>query len=72
MMTRFGSLMESPDAKEGGLANSEYSTERTPVTALLFEAKRNIALPLIRPAGDFPAKERRPETRRKAERSQEQ
>ncbi|HEX4265093.1 MAG TPA: hypothetical protein VH597_12200 [Verrucomicrobiae bacterium] len=47
MKTRFCSLSQSPDASEGTLMNSKYSTERSPTTALLFEAQRTVALPLI-------------------------
>jgi hypothetical protein len=47
MKTRFCSLSQSPDASEGMLINSKYSTERSPTTALLFEAKRTVALPLV-------------------------
>lgn len=48
MRTRFAGLMESPDANEGTLSDSNYSTERSPTTALLFEAKRNVVLPRVR------------------------
>jgi hypothetical protein len=48
MRTRFCSFIQSPDANEGALALSKYSTERSPVTALLFEAKRKVALPVVR------------------------
>ena len=48
MKTRFSSRIQSPDASEGTLNNSNYSTERSPTTALLFEAKRTVALPLVR------------------------
>jgi hypothetical protein len=48
MKMRFSSYLQSPDANEGTLPNSSYSTERSPKTALLFVAKRNILLPLIR------------------------
>ena len=48
MTTRFCSFIQSPDANEGALALSKYSTKRTPVTALLFEAKRKVALPVVR------------------------
>lgn len=48
MKTRYCGYLQSPDANEGTLPNSNYSTERSPRTALLFEAKRKILLPLIR------------------------
>lgn len=47
MKTRFNSLTQSPDAHEGTLMNSNYSTERSPKTALLFEAKRTVVLPRL-------------------------
>jgi hypothetical protein len=60
MKTRFCSLIQSPDAGEGMLMNSKYSTERSPITALLFEAQRTVALPLVRPedlaSAEAPAK----------------
>ena len=48
MRTRVCRCIQSPDANEGALGNSNYSTERSPRTALLFVAKRNILLPFIR------------------------
>lgn len=48
MRTRLCGFIQSPDANEGALAASMYSTERTPITALLFEAKRKVALPVVR------------------------
>lgn len=48
MKTRYCGYLQSPDANEGTLPNSNYSTERSPRTALLFEAKRKILLPLVR------------------------
>jgi hypothetical protein len=57
MKTRFSSLIQSPDASEGTLMNSNYSTERSPTTALLFEAKRTVVLPLIRLNADAPSAE---------------
>jgi len=48
MRTRFCRYLQSPDANEGTLRDSNYSTERSPRTALLFEAKRNVLLPLVR------------------------
>ena len=46
MRTRFTSFLESPDASEGTNVDSKYSTERSPKTALLFEASHTILLPL--------------------------
>lgn len=46
------SLIQSPDASEGAPGLSRYSTARTPITALLFEAKRKVALPVIRLGGE--------------------
>lgn len=63
MKTRFASLMESPDANEGMLTNSSYSTERSPTTALLFEAVRTVLLPLVRLEGEPPSAEVLLETR---------
>jgi len=48
MMTRFYSLIQSPDAREGALPDSSFSTKRTPITALLFEAKERVILPQVR------------------------
>jgi hypothetical protein len=48
MITRFNSLLGSPDASEGTHVKSNYSTERSPVTALLFEASHTVLLPLVR------------------------
>jgi len=48
MRTRLCRFIQSPDANEGALALSRYSMERTPITALLFEAKRKVALPVVR------------------------
>ena len=67
MKTRFASLTQSPDASEGALANSGYSTERSPITALLFEGKRKIVLPAIGPVVDLQAAESLPEAQRKVE-----
>ncbi|HWD94603.1 MAG TPA: hypothetical protein VG938_19900 [Verrucomicrobiae bacterium] len=47
MKTRFCNLIQSPDAGEGMLINSKYSTERSPTTALLFEAQRTVVLPRV-------------------------
>ncbi len=55
--------MGSPDAGEGTGANSNYSTERSPTTALLFEATRTVLLPLVRLPEDRPSVEILPETR---------
>ena len=48
MRTRFASLLESPDASEGANSGSNYSMERSPRTALLFEASHTVLLPLVR------------------------
>lgn len=61
MKMRFSSSLQSPDANEGALPNSSYSTERSPKTALLFVAKRNILLPLIRFDDPRVSKESHPE-----------
>lgn len=63
MKTRFTSLTQSPDANEGMLMNSSYSTERSPTTALLFEAARTVILPLVRLDGKEPSVEILSETR---------
>lgn len=55
MRTRFTSLLESPDASEGTNVNSKYSTERSPRTALLFEASHTVLLPLVRIAEEIPS-----------------
>ena len=47
MRTRFCSFIQSPDANEGAPAPSKYSTERSSRTALLFDGKRYVALPVI-------------------------
>jgi hypothetical protein len=61
MKTRFISLMESPDASEGtrqgAKADSNYSTARSPRTALLFEATHTVLLPLVRFVGEMPSAE---------------
>jgi hypothetical protein len=59
MKTRFISLMESPDASEGSgqEVKSNYSTERSPTTALLFEATHTVLLPLLRFVGEGPSAE---------------
>jgi len=69
MRTRVCRWIQSPDAKEGALGTSNYSTERTPITALLFEAKRKIALPTVRLESNVLPAERLPESTQKAERS---
>jgi hypothetical protein len=63
MKPRFCSLIQSPDAGEGTLMDSKYSTERSPITALLFEATRNVVLPLVRLEGGLPSVEVLSETR---------
>ena len=67
MKTRFSNLIQSPDANEGMLTYSSYSTERSPVTALLFEGKRNITLPVMVPVGDLSVAESLPEAQRKVD-----
>lgn len=62
MKTRFLSFMGSPDAGEGTGVNSKYSTERSPTTALLFEAARTVLLPLVRLPEDRPSVVILPET----------
>jgi hypothetical protein len=57
MKTRFTNWIQSPDICEGTLNNSNYSTERSPTTALLFEAKRTVVLPLVRLEIDSPVPE---------------
>ena len=47
MKTRFLNIFESPDSGEGALGNSNYSMERSPTTALLFEAARTVLLPIV-------------------------
>ena len=63
MKTRFDSFLESPDASEGTDVKSKYSTERSPRTALLFEASHTVLLPLIRLPDYMPSVEILPETR---------
>jgi hypothetical protein len=63
MKTRFFSLIPSADALEGTRMNSNYSTERSPTTALLFEAARTVPLPFIRQEGALPSTEILLETR---------
>jgi hypothetical protein len=65
MMTRFYSLIQSPDAREGALQQSNYSTRRTPTTALLFEAKEWVILPLVRLEDKLPSTEYLPEANHK-------
>ena len=55
MRTRFTSFLESPDASEGTNVDSKYSTERSPKTALLFEASHTILLPLVRIVEEIPS-----------------
>jgi hypothetical protein len=57
MRTRFISLLESPDSSEGSKVNSNYSTERSPRTALLFEASHTVLLPLVRFVEDITSRE---------------
>jgi hypothetical protein len=57
MRTRFFQFAGSPDANEGTGVNSQFSTERSPTTALLFEATRTVLLPLVRMVGDMPSVE---------------
>jgi hypothetical protein len=57
MKTRFTNLLESPDASEGSDAKSNYSMERSPKTALLFEASHTVLLPLVRFVEDIPSKQ---------------
>jgi hypothetical protein len=67
MRTRFSSLLESPDASEGTNAKSNYSMERSPVTALLFEASHTIVLPLVRFVEDMRTTEELLDAERKAD-----
>jgi len=57
MRTRFISLFEAPDASEGTNVESNYSTKRSPKTALLFEASHTVLLPLVRFAEELPSKQ---------------
>jgi hypothetical protein len=66
MKTRFSNLFGSPDSGEGALGNSNYSTERSPTTALLFEAARTVLLPVVRLDGELSSTEVRLETKCKA------
>jgi hypothetical protein len=66
MRTRFASLLESPDASEGTNSKSNYSTERSPKTALLFEASHTILLPLVRFVEEMPSTEELLDAERKA------
>jgi hypothetical protein len=54
MKIRFINFTGSPEANEGTGVNSQFSTERSPTTALLFEATRTVLLPLVRMVGDMP------------------
>jgi len=69
MRTRFTSLLESPDASEGTNTKSNYSMERSPITALLFEASHTVLLPLVRFVEDTSSKEELLEAARKTGRS---
>jgi len=62
MKSRFLQFMGSPDASEGTGVNSNYSTERSPTTALLFEAARTVLLPLVKLPEEMPSVEILPET----------
>ena len=62
MKTRFFQFTGSPEANEGTGSDSRYSTERSPTTALLFEASHTILLPLVGIAGDMPPTEKPLET----------
>jgi hypothetical protein len=66
MKTRFDSFLESPDASEGTNARSNYSMERSPKTALLFEASHTILLPLVRIVEEIPSTEELLDAERKA------
>jgi len=59
MKTRFINFMGSPDASEGTGKDvqSNYSTERSPRTSLLFEATHTVLLPLVRLVGEGPSAE---------------
>jgi hypothetical protein len=57
MKTRFINFLGSPDASEGTNVTSNYSTERSPSTALLFEATRTVLLPLVRFVEALPSAE---------------
>jgi hypothetical protein len=66
MRTRFASLLESPDASEGANTRSNYSTERSPKTALLFEASHTVLLPLVRFVAEIPSTDELLDAERKA------
>ena len=66
MKNRFTSLLGSPDASEGTNAASNYSTERSPTTALLFEALHTVPLPVVRILENVPSTEELLEAERKA------
>ena len=57
MKTRYFQFTGSPEASEGTGMNSRFSTERSPTTALLFEATRTVLLPLVRLTGNLPSVE---------------
>jgi hypothetical protein len=63
MKTRFFNFMGSPDAGESTGTNSNYSTERSPTTALLFEAARTVLLPTVKLPDGMPSVEILSETR---------
>lgn len=70
MKTRFCNVIQSPDASEGAPMRSNYSsysTERTPITALLFEAKQRVLLPLVELKDDLSSRDCCPQADRKVE-----
>jgi hypothetical protein len=67
MKTRFFQFTGSPEANEGTGMNSRFSTERSPTTALLFEATRTVLLPMVRMVGDMPSVEVLSDTRPKVD-----
>ena len=50
------------DKEPGAGVRSSYSTERSPVTALLLAGKKTVILPLIRPEDGQPAPAKLPES----------
>ena len=72
MRTRFISFLESPDASEGTNSNSKFSTERSPRTALLFEASHTILLPLVRIVEEIPSTDEILDAERKADGSNQE
>ena len=70
MKTRHISFTGSPEANESpgvNIKRSNYSTERSPRTALLFEATHTVVLPLVRLVGDLPSVEILPQTQPKVD-----